>query len=50
VLNAYLTRLLRKAHTDGVLADAFFRVQMMERPPASLFRSGILWRVVRPPW
>lgn len=34
VLNWYLTRLIRKAHTDGVLFDAFFRVQMMEQPRA----------------
>lgn len=48
VLNRYLARLLRRAHTDGILADAFFRVQMMERPPTSLFRPGIVWRVLRP--
>ena len=48
VLNRYLARLLRKAHTDGVLSGAFFSVQMMERPPASLFRPGVLWRVLRP--
>jgi 2-polyprenyl-6-methoxyphenol hydroxylase-like FAD-dependent oxidoreductase len=44
----YLSRLTRKAHTDGELAERFFRVVMMERPPASLVRPGVLWRVLRP--
>lgn len=48
VFNWYLTRLIRRAHTDGTLFDAFFRVQMMERPPTSLFRPGITWRVIKP--
>lgn len=48
LLNRYLSRLLRKAHTDGELFDAFFRVQMMEKPPTSLLRPGIAWRVLRP--
>jgi len=48
ILNRYLSRLLRRAHTDGVLADAFFRVQMMERPPTSLFHPGVVWRVLGP--
>ncbi|MDS0476903.1 FAD-dependent monooxygenase [Natrinema sp. 1APR25-10V2] len=48
VLNWYLTRLIRQAHTDGMLFDAFFRVQMMEQPPSSLFRPRIMWRVLRP--
>lgn len=46
--NWYLTRLLRRAHTDGHLSDAFLHVQMMERPPSSLVRPGILWQVLRP--
>jgi 2-polyprenyl-6-methoxyphenol hydroxylase-like FAD-dependent oxidoreductase len=46
--NWYLGRLLRHAQTDGGLTDAFVRVQMMERPPSSLMRPGIVWRVLRP--
>ncbi|EFW90825.1 hypothetical protein ZOD2009_16803 [Haladaptatus paucihalophilus DX253] len=44
----YLSRLIRKAHTDGELATAFVRVLMMERPPSSLFRPAVAWRVLKP--
>lgn len=50
VLSWYLSRLLRHAQTDGVLTDAFVRVQMMERPPLSLMRPGIIRRVLIPRW
>jgi 2-polyprenyl-6-methoxyphenol hydroxylase-like FAD-dependent oxidoreductase len=46
--NWYLGRLLRHAHTDGALTDAFVRVLSMERPPTSLLRPTIAWRVLRP--
>lgn len=48
MVNSYLSRLLRRAHTDGELRDAFGRVLMMERPPATLFYPRILWRVLKP--
>ncbi|MGM0590838.1 MAG: FAD-dependent oxidoreductase [Halobacteriota archaeon] len=48
LVSRYLSRLNRKAHTDGDLRDAFFRVMMMEQPPSSLFRPGIAWRVLTP--
>jgi len=48
--NWYLGRLLRGAQTDGVLTDAFVRVLMMERPPTTLLRPGILRRVLTPRW
>jgi 2-polyprenyl-6-methoxyphenol hydroxylase-like FAD-dependent oxidoreductase len=44
----YLSRLTRRAHTDGALRDALFRVIMMEREPTSLLRPGVVWRTVRP--
>ncbi|WP_276255557.1 NAD(P)/FAD-dependent oxidoreductase [Halomontanus rarus] len=47
-VNGYVARLLRKAHTDGRLTDAFVRVVAMENRPTSLFRPDILWRVVKP--
>lgn len=37
-----------QAHTDGALRDAFTRVLPMERPPTSLFRPGVVWRVLWP--
>lgn len=46
--NRYISRLHRKGHTDGALRDAFIRVVMMEQPPTSLLRPGVLWRVLRP--
>ena len=48
LLGRYVSRLKRKAHTDGVLADAFRQVAAMEQPPASLFCPRIVYRVLRP--
>jgi hypothetical protein len=47
-MGRYLSRLTRKAHTDEELAERFLRVIMMEKPPATLFQPGVLWRVLRP--
>jgi len=44
----YVSRLTRKAHTDGELAERLFRVIMMEEPPTSLFRPGVVGRVLKP--
>lgn len=46
--NWYLARLLRKAHTDRALTDAFTEVLSMQQSPTSLLRPGVLWRVLRP--
>lgn len=48
LFNRYISRLIRQAHTDGVLTDAFYRVFRLERPPTSLLRPEIAWRVLRP--
>ena len=48
LMNRYLSRLLRRAHTDGVLADAFARVFQMEDPPGALLRPSVAWRVFAP--
>ena len=48
LLNRYIARLNRKAHTDGRLADAFNRVVIMEERPTSLFRPRLVWRVLKP--
>jgi len=48
VLNWYLSRFLRKAHTDSTLSDAFLRVQMMEKSPTSLLHPALVWRVMKP--
>lgn len=48
LLNRYLSRLLRKAHSDGELYEAFMRVQGMEEPPSSLFPPSIVRRVLAP--
>lgn len=48
LLNWYLSRYIRQAHTDGELWDDFFGVQMMERPPSTLFSPGNVWRVFAP--
>jgi len=44
----YLSRLTRKAHTDGEMRDVLFRVFMMEVPPTALLRPGIVWQVLKP--
>jgi 2-polyprenyl-6-methoxyphenol hydroxylase-like FAD-dependent oxidoreductase len=44
----YLSRLTRRARTDGHLRAALFRVLSMEHPPSSLFRPRVLWRVLAP--
>jgi 2-polyprenyl-6-methoxyphenol hydroxylase-like FAD-dependent oxidoreductase len=44
----YLSRLTRKAHTDGTLRDALYRVIMMEQPPTALLRPSIAVRVLLP--
>ena len=44
----YVSRLTRKAHTDEELAERLFRVIMMEEPPTSLFRPGVVGRVLKP--
>lgn len=48
LFNRYLARLIRKAHTDEQLVDAFYRVLMMEKSPTSLMRPRILWQVLKP--
>lgn len=48
LFNRYLSRLIRKAHTDGELRVAFHRVIMMEQPPTSLLSPQTMWRVLRP--
>lgn len=44
----YVSRLTRRAHVDGELRAAFSRVIVMERPPTSLLRPGVVWRVLGP--
>ncbi|MFC4552684.1 MULTISPECIES: FAD-dependent oxidoreductase [Halorussus] len=44
----YLGRLLRGAHADGALTDAFVRVLAMQEPPSSLLRPNVAWRVLKP--
>jgi len=46
--NWYLDRLLKQAHTDPTLSEAFLRVLRLEEPPGTLFRPTILWRVLQP--
>lgn len=48
LLNRYMARLKRKAHADGELREALFRVFAMEYHPNSLLHPRITWRVLRP--
>jgi 2-polyprenyl-6-methoxyphenol hydroxylase-like FAD-dependent oxidoreductase len=44
----YLSRLVRQAHTDPVVSDAFARVLLLEHPPTRLLRPHVAWRVLGP--
>lgn len=48
LFNRYVNRLIRKAHADDELTDAFYRVFRLERSATTLLRPGIAWRVLRP--
>lgn len=48
LVERYVARLTRKAHRDPELTDALYRVMRFERPPTTLFRPGVLWRVLKP--
>jgi 2-polyprenyl-6-methoxyphenol hydroxylase-like FAD-dependent oxidoreductase len=48
LFNRYGGRLTRRAHSDGTLTDAFYRVIRLERPATSLLRPAVVWRVLRP--
>ncbi|RZV08648.1 2-polyprenyl-6-methoxyphenol hydroxylase-like FAD-dependent oxidoreductase [Natrinema hispanicum] len=48
LFNTYVARLLRRAHDDGNLTEAFFRVFRLERSATSLLRPSVVWRVLRP--
>lgn len=48
IFNQYAARLIRRAHDDGTLAEAFLRVFRLERPATSLLHPRVLWRVFRP--
>lgn len=46
VVNRWLSRLNRNAHTDGALRDAFTPVIMMGKPPKRLFHPRVVGRVL----
>lgn len=46
--NRYVDRVVKTAHTDPIVAEAFYRVLRLERKPASLLRPGIAARVLWP--
>ncbi|WP_436925710.1 FAD-dependent oxidoreductase [Halosimplex amylolyticum] len=48
LFDRYFTRLLRQAHDDSVVAEAYGAVVGLEVPPTELLRPGILARVLLP--
>ena len=50
LMSRYISRLNRKAHTDGILRNTFMRVMMMEQPPTTLLHPEVVWRVLKPTW
>lgn len=47
LFNRYFSRLVEGAHTDGALAEEFYRVVGMEEPPTALLTPRTVWRTVR---
>jgi 2-polyprenyl-6-methoxyphenol hydroxylase-like FAD-dependent oxidoreductase len=47
LVNAYVSRVQRATHKDPVVYRSFLEVINLMRPPTSLFRPQILWRVLR---
>lgn len=48
LFNRYVGRLLTRAHDDGALTEAFFKVFRLERSVTSLLHPRVVWRVLRP--
>ncbi|EMA56040.1 NAD(P)/FAD-dependent oxidoreductase [Halococcus thailandensis] len=48
LVNRYVARLTRQAHSDRVLSEVFARVLRLEQPPTTLFRPNVVWRVFLP--
>ncbi|MFC6736561.1 FAD-dependent oxidoreductase [Halolamina salina] len=48
LFNRYLSRLVSRARTDSALAEEYYRVVGMEKPPTALLRPRNVWRTVRP--
>lgn len=49
LVQRYLDRVLRTMPHNPVVAEAFYHVQNMLKPPTSLFHPRILWQVLRQP-
>ncbi len=47
LINAYMTKVQLATHRDPVVYGAFLRVMNLLKPPTSLFRPHIVWRVLR---
>lgn len=48
LFNAYVARLIERAHEDPALTEAFFRVFRLERSVTTLLYPSVVWRVFRP--
>ncbi|MCX6046807.1 MAG: FAD-dependent monooxygenase [Chloroflexi bacterium] len=48
MINGYMERVIRTMPYNIAVADAFFHVQNMLKPPTSLFHPKVLWNVLRP--
>lgn len=48
LVSRYLSQLTRRAHDDPVLSEVFFDVLGLNSHPKSIFRPGVVWRVLGP--
>jgi hypothetical protein len=50
LINRYTAQVHRAVHHDPVVCHAFYEAMNLLRPPTSLFRPAIVWRVLRATW
>jgi len=48
LFNRYVARLIRRAHSDPLLAEEVYRVFRLEQPPTALLRPGVVGRTLSP--
>ena len=50
LIQGYMDQVLRTMPRNPAVAEAFFHVQHMLKPPTSLFHPRLLWQVLGPQW
>jgi len=48
IVDRYMNRLSKTAHSDPAVAEALHEVVRLEKPPSTLFHPTVAWRVIKP--